>query len=152
MEKRRPQHGLIASENLSLAHVPPDDAKLEVLEAFCLTIDGYQDGRYSIEELLREAERVERARFENATLDELRVAAFIRQRELRWSSDGDETALPPLIRKIRNLVAEIRQARVRGRRGCLRLTPKSHPVTKGRKQGECLVAAFDPKQTLGWIE
>lgn len=84
-------------------------ADLEVLEEFCLTVDGYQDGRFSIEQLLRQAERVERAGLENATLDELRTAAFIRQRELRWTTWGDEVADAPLIRSIRSLVGEIRR-------------------------------------------
>jgi hypothetical protein len=102
-----PEENLIPTESLTVAHLPSPDAKLELLEEFCLTIDGYQDGRYSIEQLLREAERVERAGLENATLDELRTAAFIRQRELRWTTHGDELADAPLVRSIRALVGEI---------------------------------------------
>ena len=92
-----------------MANVPTDDAELEVLETFCLTTDGYQDGRYSIDELLREAQRIERGGLEAASLDELRSAAFIRQRELRWTTHGDDVADAPLIAKIRRLVAEIRR-------------------------------------------
>lgn len=98
---------LILTEALTLQDVPSPDAKVEVLEEFCLTVDGYQGGRFSIDELLREAGRVERAGVEQATLDELRAAAFIRQRELRWTTYGDEVADEPLIRSIRRLVAEI---------------------------------------------
>lgn len=108
------EYDLILSQGLSLDLLPSRDADLETLERFCLTIDGYQNGKYSIDQLLDEAERVERAGLENATLGELRVAAFIRQRQLRWSSDGDPAAEPPLIRKIQALVAEIRGRVERG--------------------------------------
>lgn len=100
---------LIPTEALTLSDVPPPDAELEVLEEFCLTIDGYQDERFSIDDLLREAERVERLGLEDATMDQLRVAAFIRQRELRWTTHGDEAADAPLVRRIRELVREIRR-------------------------------------------
>lgn len=100
---------LIPTEALTLADVPPPDAQLEVLEEFCLTIDGYQGERFSIDFLLAEAQRVERLGLENATLDELRSAAFIRQRELRWTTYGDEVADAPLVRSIRGLVGEIRR-------------------------------------------
>jgi hypothetical protein len=100
--------GLIATGDLNLKNVPSPDSGRDTLEAFCLTIDGYQDGKYSIDELLREAERVERGGLENANLDDLRTAAFIRQREYRWSTDqGQENE--PLLRKIRELVDEIRR-------------------------------------------
>ena len=109
MTKATDQETLIASEDLCLANVPPSDAELEVLEMFCLTIDGYQGERYSIDDLLREAERIEQSGLDDATLDELRSAAFIRQRELRWTTHGDDVAEAPLITKIRRLVAEIRR-------------------------------------------
>jgi hypothetical protein len=101
------QEGLIASKELTSANVPPSDSELEVLETFCLTIDGYQGERYSIDDLLQDAERIERSGLETATLDELRLTAFIRQRQYRWNTDqGQED--PPLERKIREVVAEIR--------------------------------------------
>ena len=109
MKKTTAHHGLISSQELSLANVPSRDADREALEAFCLTVDGYEGERFSIDDLLREAERVERAGLENATLDELRVAAFIRQRALKWAADGDPAAEATLIRKIRDLVDEIRR-------------------------------------------
>lgn len=100
---------LIPTEKLTLADVPSPDAEMELLEEFCLTIDGYQGDRFSIDYLLREAERVQRAGLEHATLDELRAAAFIGQRELRWTTHGDEVADAPLVRSIRVLVGEIRR-------------------------------------------
>jgi hypothetical protein len=97
----------IPTDALTLAHVPPRDAPLEVLEQFCLTIDGYQGGRSSIEDLLAVAERVEQRGIEQATIEELRTTAFIRQREYRWSTDqGQEN--PHVAWKIRTTVAEIR--------------------------------------------
>jgi hypothetical protein len=100
---------LLSNEALSLANVPEPDAELQALEEFCLTIDGYQGERFSIEELLELARRVEGEGLKKASLDELRTAAFIRQRELRWTTHGDEVADAPLVRSIRALVGEIRQ-------------------------------------------
>jgi hypothetical protein len=100
---------LIASADLSSANVPAHDAELEVLETFCLTIDGYEGERHTIEALVSQANRIERDGLKNATLDELRVVAFIRQRELRWTTHGDDVADAPLIAKIRRTVAEIRR-------------------------------------------
>lgn len=100
---------LIPTEALTLAHVPRDDAELQVLEEFCLTVDGYEGERYSIDDLLALAERVERQGLETASLDDLRTAAFIRQRHLRWTTHGDDAADAPLVRKIRDTVAEIRK-------------------------------------------
>jgi hypothetical protein len=109
MKNSDTQDQKIASTELSASNVPPDDGELEVLEAFCLTIDGYEGGRHSVEDLVSEADRLERDGLENATLDELRVVAFIRQRELRWTTYGDDVADAPLIAKIRRTIAEIRR-------------------------------------------
>ena len=109
MKKSGTHDRKIAYTELSAANVPLDDAELEVLEAFCLTIDGYEGGRRSVEDLVSQADRLERDGLENATLDELRVVAFIRQRELRWTTYGDEVADAPLIAKMRRTIAEIRR-------------------------------------------
>jgi hypothetical protein len=109
MENRNAQDGMIATSDLSSVNVPPHDAELEVLETFCLTIDGYEGERRSVEDLLSQADRVEREGLESATVDDLRIVAFIRQRELRWTTCGDDVADAPLIAKIRRTVAEIRR-------------------------------------------
>lgn len=101
--------GLIPTGELSLAHVPAADADREALEEFCLTIDGYHGGRFTPDDLVTEAERVERSGLEQATLDELRIAAFTRQRELRWSSMDSGHYDERLVRSIRALVSEIRR-------------------------------------------
>lgn len=100
---------LIPTEGLTLANVPAPDADLKLLEEFCLTVDGYQGERFSIDDLLELARRVERDGLEVASMNDLRTAAFIRQRELRWTTHGDEVADAPLVRRIRTLVAEIRR-------------------------------------------
>jgi hypothetical protein len=100
---------LIPTDALRLGDVPPPDADLPVLEEFCLTVDGYQGERFSIEDLLALAERIERRGLETATLDDLRTTAFIHQRHLRWTTHGDDEADAPLVRKIRETIAEIRR-------------------------------------------
>lgn len=100
---------LIATEDLTLDDVPSPIAERELLEEFCLTIDGYQSGRFRPDDLIAEAERIERSGLEQATLDELRIAAFTRQRELRWSSMDSGHYDERLVRSIRALVGEIRR-------------------------------------------
>lgn len=100
---------LIPTEELTLAQVPPPNADREQLEEFCLTVDGYQGGRFTPDDLLAEAERVESTGLEHASLDDLRTAAFVRQRELRWSSMDSGHFDERLLRSIRALVGEIRR-------------------------------------------
>jgi hypothetical protein len=100
---------LIESGDLSPQNVPSADADVSAMEAFCLTVDGYQGGKLSSDDLLRQAEQLERSGLEDASLDQLRAAAFIRQRALSWAYDGDPAALPPLIAKMRRVVGEIRR-------------------------------------------
>ena len=107
MKNRGTEDGLIASEDLSPTDVPSDDAPREVLETFCLTFDGYQGERYSFADLFRRADLIERRGLKNATLDELRSAAFILQRNLHGTSQGDDVADAPTVTRIRRLVAEI---------------------------------------------
>lgn len=99
---------LIPTEELTLSQVPPPNADREQLEQFCLTVDGYQGGRFTPDDLLAEADRVERNGLEHASLDDLRIAAFVRQRELRWSSMDSGQFDERLLRSIRVLVGEIR--------------------------------------------
>lgn len=108
MQEDKGHARFIASRDLRSRDVPPPGANLEALEAFCLTLDGYEGGRYSIDDLMCEAEHVERDGLEIATLEELRAAAFVRQRQYRWSTDQGQ-ADEPLARKIRVLVNEIRR-------------------------------------------
>lgn len=110
---------LIPTGELTLAHVPAADADREALEEFCLTIDGYHAGRFTPDDLLAEAERVERSGLEHASLEELRSAAFVRQRELRWSSMDSGHYDERLVRSIRALVGEIRRrVEERAKNGC----------------------------------
>jgi hypothetical protein len=108
MSEKTFEEGLIASLDLKPVDVPDPQSELRILETFCLTIDGYRGGTYSGDMLLAEADKVERGGLENASLDELREAAFIRQRQYRWTTDQGQTN-EPLARKIRGLVSEIRR-------------------------------------------
>jgi hypothetical protein len=78
------------------------------LEEFCLTIDGYEAGRYTIDDLLEFASQVERSGWSNASLEDLRRTAFIRQRELRWADGSTEEVLEVMVLRIRAIVDEIR--------------------------------------------
>lgn len=100
---------LISDEALTLADVPAADAELLVLEEFCLTVEGYQGERFSIDHLLELARRVELSGLEDASLEDLRMVAFIRQRELRWTSMDSGEVDERLVRSIRALVSEIRR-------------------------------------------
>jgi hypothetical protein len=99
---------LIATEDLRIRDVPLPDAELQVLEQFCLTVDAYEGERFSVDHLLRQAERLEARGLENATINELRTTAFIRQREYRWKTDQGQQE-PQLARKIRETIREIRR-------------------------------------------
>jgi hypothetical protein len=103
------EDNLIPTEKLTLSDVPAADDELHMVEAFCITIDGYDGGRFTPDDLIREAHRVERAGLERATLDELRSAAFIRQRQLRWSSMDSGHFEDTLVRSIGAIVEEIRR-------------------------------------------
>ena len=107
------QHGeddkLIASDDLDLNNVPSPEADRQTLETFCLTIDGYEGERYSFEQLFRQADLIEQRGLDRASLDELRSAAFILQRNLHGTSHGDDAADAPTIARIRRLVAEVRR-------------------------------------------
>lgn len=100
---------LLSNDALSLGNVPQPEADLQSLEKFCLTVDGYEGERHSIDELLELARRVEGAGLETATLDDLRRAAFIRQRELRSVVMDSGVPDKRLVRSIRALVGEIRR-------------------------------------------
>lgn len=99
----------IPTSRLVLRDVPSVDAGRQEIEEFCLTIDGYEGGRFTIDDLMQRAERTERNGLEHASLDDLRSAAFIRQRQLRAIDGCSEEFEAPLIRAIRVLVAEIRR-------------------------------------------
>lgn len=99
----------IPSSRLTLRDVPSADAGRQEMEEFCQTIDGYGGGRYSIDDLMQQAERTERNGLEHASLDDLRSAAFIRQRQLRAIDGCSDEFEAPLVGKIRVLVGEIRR-------------------------------------------
>lgn len=103
----------IPTDGLNATNVPSADADYHgALEPFCLTFDGYAGGRRSIEECIEIANRLDRDGLARASLDDLRIAAFVLQRKIRWNDQG-----PPdseLVREVRKVIAEIRR-RVTGK-------------------------------------
>ena len=99
---------LIKTSDLRGSLVPTPDADFtNVLEPFCLTYDGYAGGERSIDDCMAIAEDIERKGPSGATIDELRTAAFIWQRKVRWNDQGPPD--PQDIARIRRLIAEIRR-------------------------------------------
>lgn len=98
----------IATFDLNTGNVPVSEtASRRAIEEFCLTFDGYEGGRRTIDDLLELADRVERGGLEQAHMEDLRSVAFVRQRELRWSDQGGSDER--LLRQMRAAVAEIRR-------------------------------------------
>lgn len=79
--------GLIANEDLLLTHLPRPNARWEDIEPFCATYDGYAGGRRSIDECMAIANRIVKTGLAEASMDELRILLFIRQRAARWNSE-----------------------------------------------------------------
>ena len=65
MENRNTLDRLIATADLTSVDVPPPEADLGVLETFCLTVDGYEGGRHSVEDLVSQANHLEQDGLEN---------------------------------------------------------------------------------------
>lgn len=98
---------LISSADLRGEDVPSAHADFRgELEPFCLTFDGYDGDRRSIEECSRIAEHVAQDPTA-ATLDELRTAAFLRQRDITHTCDQGWIPVDK-VTPIRKIVQEIR--------------------------------------------
>lgn len=78
---------LIANDNLVATDLPRPNADWEDIEPFCLSYDGYAGGRRSVDECMELASRALKGGLSNASLDELRILLFIRQRAVRWNSE-----------------------------------------------------------------
>jgi hypothetical protein len=88
---------------LNLSLVPHDDEPTYRLEMFALSLDGYAYGL----EIPALAELKQRVFIDvnSATIDELRLAMFYVQRQMKWS---DGLAPPNLVSDLRRLVGELR--------------------------------------------
>ena len=98
---------LIANDALKIEHLPPSRADYETLVPFCLSIDGYAQGLRSTEDCSYIADAVEREGLANASIESLRVTAYIRQRAIKWADTW-----PPderLVQRIRDVVEELRR-------------------------------------------
>ena len=98
---------LIANDALKEEHLPPPSADYESLVPFCLSIDGYAQGLRSIDDCSFIADTVEAKGLAQASIESLRVTAYIRQRAIKWADTW-----PPDERRvqgIRDVVEELRR-------------------------------------------
>lgn len=93
----------IPSEILSLERMPYEDEPVYRLEMFALSFDGYEQG-LDIPALAKRKEEVVRD-LKNSMIQDIRLAMFYVQRQMKWS---DGIAPPALISELRRLVAELR--------------------------------------------
>jgi hypothetical protein len=95
---------LISYKDLTLSIVPLPEARWEEIEPFCLTFDGYADGR-DIEVCSGIAREVLNGGLSSASMDELRTTLFIRQRRMKWNdAPADEE-----MADVRRVLSEIRR-------------------------------------------
>jgi hypothetical protein len=98
---------LISHNELTLADLPPPDAEYESLWPFCLSFDGYRAGSLAGADPHVVTADTEREGLEKATMECLRITAFMLQRAIKWSDGGPlETYL---VARIRSVVEEIRR-------------------------------------------
>lgn len=98
---------IVAHEELTLAMLPAPGAPWDELAPFCLTHDGYLDGRRDVEALRRLADRVMAQDLAAASLEDLRSALFYWQRKVRWA---DLDPVPAdIIAAAHAVIAELRR-------------------------------------------
>lgn len=100
-------HRLISHEHLKLEDLPTACADYEQLWPFCLSFDGYRAASLAGADCEAVAERTEREDLKQASMECLRITAFIRQRAIKWGNSW-----PPderLLNAIRSVVDEIRR-------------------------------------------
>ena len=98
---------LLANDELTRADLPPPGADYEALWPFCLSFDGYRACRLAGDEPHLIAAETERAGLQQATIECLRITAFMLQRSTKW-----DDAWPPdqhLLSRIHAVVEEIRR-------------------------------------------
>jgi hypothetical protein len=98
---------IISNNELTQEDLPPPHADYELLWMFCLSYDGYGTALLFGVDCGAIADQTFRGGLENATMEELRMTAFIRQRAIKWGGKW-----PPderLLGNIRDVVEEIRR-------------------------------------------
>jgi hypothetical protein len=98
---------LIAHEELTLADLPPPDAEYESLWPFCLSFDGYLASRLAGTDPHVVSANTERDGLETATMECLRITAFMLQRAIKWGDGGSSET--NRMERIRSVVEEIRR-------------------------------------------
>lgn len=98
---------LIPNDALRSSDLPAPGSDYERLWPFCLSYDGYAGGLRSVDDCLAIAAAAERKGLGSCSLDELRICAFIRQREAK----NHDIYPPPLdlVGRISSAVEEIRR-------------------------------------------
>ncbi|MFI3187072.1 MAG: hypothetical protein QX198_13950 [Methylococcaceae bacterium] len=97
----------ITNEDLHSGLLPCPDASWEAIKLFCLTFDGYANGRRSIDECFEIVEQINITGLETASLDDLRITLFIKQRAIRWNSHMPVSSED--LRFIKEIIEEIRR-------------------------------------------
>ena len=98
----------VSHEELTVDHLPRLGAGYDDLVPFCLSFDGYGGGLRSVEDCTFIADSVEGNGLPTASIESLRVAAFTRQRAIKWMD-----AWPPDERLVGAIVAVIDELRRR---------------------------------------
>ncbi|MDD5580204.1 MAG: hypothetical protein PHY16_13100 [Methylobacter sp.] len=98
---------LIPNTALTREHSPLRRADYEKLCPFCLSFNGYAGGLRSIEDCNYIAESIEAKGLSSASIESLRVAAFIHQRTIKWQ----DWRLPDerLVQRILDVMEELRR-------------------------------------------
>lgn len=97
---------LLDDEELELRHLPPPGAVYDEVWRFCLTYDGCRRGLRTIDDCFHVANTAFRDGLERTTVANLRTAAFIHQRKLKWQDlepikRGDLTPIHAVVAELR---------------------------------------------------
>jgi len=111
MESTKYKQKYIANKDLQPDLLPCPNANWEDIEPFCLTFDGYADGRRSIDECFKIVDKVNDTGLKKASIDDLRITVFIKQRAIRWNefmpvSSEDLRFIKEIIEEIRHRLSD----------------------------------------------
>jgi hypothetical protein len=98
---------LISHGELTLGDLPPPAAEYESLWPFCLSFDGYRAACLAGADPYVVTADTERNGLEQATMECLRITAFMLQRAIKWSDAGAPDTC--IVSRIRSVVEEIRR-------------------------------------------
>jgi hypothetical protein len=98
---------LLAHDALTQASLPPSDADYEEIWPFCLSFDGYRACALAGADAEQVVAETERKGLDNATLECLRITAFMLQRTIKWSSTWPPE--PQLLMRLRAVLDQIRK-------------------------------------------